>query len=84
MKAARKFVHGCATDRLKQAVCAAIVDAARESGARSVADGVETHADYIAVRDMGFDLLQGSLFGKPMEARKFGGALLSKRFATVS
>lgn len=81
MKAARKFVGGCATDRLKRAVCAAIIDAARESGARSVADGVETHADYMAVRDMGFDLLQGSLFGKPMEVRKFGGALLSKRFA---
>jgi EAL domain-containing protein (putative c-di-GMP-specific phosphodiesterase class I) len=40
-------------------------------GARTVAEGVETPADLIAAREIGFDLVQGFLFGKPMEARKF-------------
>ena len=37
-------------------------------GARTVAEGVETVADFLAVREMGFDLAQGFLFAKPMPA----------------
>jgi EAL domain-containing protein (putative c-di-GMP-specific phosphodiesterase class I) len=36
---------------------------------------VETRADLVAVREMGFDLVQGFLFGKPMAARKFARTL---------
>ena len=39
--------------------------------ARTVAEGVETWADFLAVREMGFDLAQGFLFAKPMSAQKF-------------
>lgn len=71
MKVGSKYVRGCADDRIKQAVCAEIVETARSSGARSVAQGVDNQADYLAVRELGFDLLQGMLFAKPMELRKF-------------
>jgi EAL domain-containing protein (putative c-di-GMP-specific phosphodiesterase class I) len=71
LKVGRRYVRGCATDRVKQAVCSEIIAVARDSGARSVAVGVDTHADYVAARELGFDLLQGVLFSKPMELKKF-------------
>jgi EAL domain-containing protein (putative c-di-GMP-specific phosphodiesterase class I) len=75
LKIARTVVNGCADDRLKRALCGTILDVARRLGARTVAEGVETRADLHAVREMGFDLVQGFLFGKPMDARKFARTL---------
>lgn len=75
LKVARHVVDGCAEDRLKRALCATLLDTARRLGARTVAEGVQRRADFIAVREMGFDLVQGFLFGKPMEARKFARTL---------
>jgi len=71
IKVDRKFVTGCAEDRLKQSICRRILDLADSYGARTVAEGVETWADFLAVREMGFDLAQGFLFAKPMSAQKF-------------
>ncbi len=71
IKVDRKFVAGCAEDRLKQVICRRIVELADSVGARTVAEGVETRADFLCVRDMGFDLAQGFLFAKPMPAKKF-------------
>jgi EAL domain-containing protein (putative c-di-GMP-specific phosphodiesterase class I) len=64
------FVTGCADNRLKQTVCRRILELADDYGARTVALGVETVGDFVAVRDMGFDLAQGYLFSKPVEASK--------------
>lgn len=33
--------------------------------------GVETWADFLAVRELGFDLVQGFLFAKPATAEQF-------------
>jgi EAL domain-containing protein (putative c-di-GMP-specific phosphodiesterase class I) len=71
MKVGCRYVRGCATDRVKQAVCSEIIAAAQAGGARSVAVGVDSHADFVAARELGFDLLQGALFAKPMELRVF-------------
>jgi predicted signal transduction protein with EAL and GGDEF domain len=56
---------------LKQSTCRRILDLANGYGARTVAEGVETWADFLAVRELGFDLVQGFLFAKPMTAEKF-------------
>ena len=71
LKVAQQFVAGCAQDRLKQVVCRGIIDFAGNYGARTVAKGVETRADFLAVQEMGFDQAQGFLFGKPVSAQKF-------------
>jgi EAL domain-containing protein (putative c-di-GMP-specific phosphodiesterase class I) len=76
IKVDRKFVTGCADDHLKQAVCRRILDLAQGYGARTVAEGVETIADFLAVRAMGFDLAQGFLFSKPVGAKKFARTVL--------
>jgi EAL domain-containing protein (putative c-di-GMP-specific phosphodiesterase class I) len=83
MKVAGKYVRGCANDRIKQAVCADIIATARKSGARSVAEGVDSQADYLAARALGFDLLQGALFAKPMVLAKFERSILGSRGAAV-
>ncbi|MDA9440814.1 EAL domain-containing protein [Bradyrhizobium sp. DASA03076] len=71
LKADRQFVTGCGNDRLKRTVCRHIVELARGYGARAVAEGVESRADLMAVNELGFDLVQGYLFGKPMPLKKF-------------
>jgi EAL domain-containing protein (putative c-di-GMP-specific phosphodiesterase class I) len=84
MKVDRQYIRGCADDRIKQAHCAQIVAIARDTGAKSVAEGVESQSDFLVVRDLGFDLLQGHMFAKPMAAHKFERAMLARRYAAVA
>jgi EAL domain-containing protein (putative c-di-GMP-specific phosphodiesterase class I) len=76
LKVDRQFVTGCANDRLKQTVCRRIIELAKGYGVRVVAEGVETRADFVAANEMGFDLVQGYLFGKPMPLKKFARTAL--------
>jgi EAL domain-containing protein (putative c-di-GMP-specific phosphodiesterase class I) len=71
LKVDHQFIIGCADDRLKQTICRRIVELAREHGARAIAQGVETRADFLTAHDIGFDLIQGYLFGKPLGVKKF-------------
>jgi EAL domain-containing protein (putative c-di-GMP-specific phosphodiesterase class I) len=52
--------------RMRHPRCRALVQAlvrmARETGARSVLEGVETTSEFVLARDLGFDLVQGFLF----------------------
>jgi EAL domain-containing protein (putative c-di-GMP-specific phosphodiesterase class I) len=52
--------------RLKTGRCRALVQAltrmAHETGAHTVLEGVETTAEFVLARDVGFDLVQGFLF----------------------
>jgi EAL domain-containing protein (putative c-di-GMP-specific phosphodiesterase class I)/CheY-like chemotaxis protein len=81
IKVDRKFVAGCADDPLKQRACRRIVELADAFGARTVAEGVERRADFVTVREMGFDLAQGVLFAKPMPAKKFARTMLRRPLA---
>ena len=78
IKVDRGFVAGLATDRLKETTCRSIVEFADRVGARTVAEGVETRADFLAARAIGFDLIQGFFFARPMEAPKFVRRVLGK------
>jgi EAL domain-containing protein (putative c-di-GMP-specific phosphodiesterase class I) len=79
LKVARQFVAGCAGDRRKQTTCRRIVDLADAMGARAVADGVESRADYLAAHELGFSLVQGALFAKPMTVKNFARRVLGRR-----
>jgi EAL domain-containing protein (putative c-di-GMP-specific phosphodiesterase class I) len=78
IKVDRSFVAGCADDRLKQSTCRRILELADGFGARTVAKGVETRADFITARELGFDLTQGFFFAKPMEAHRFARRVLGR------
>jgi EAL domain-containing protein (putative c-di-GMP-specific phosphodiesterase class I) len=79
IKVARQFVVGCAGDRRKQTMCRRIIDLADAVGARSVAEGVESRSDLVAVLEMGFSLAQGSLLAAPMSAKTFARTVLGRR-----
>ena len=81
IKVDRNFVAGCADDRLKQSTCRRILELADGFGARTVAEGVETRADFLMARELGFDLIQGFFFAKPMEANKFARRILGRPVA---
>ncbi|MGC2437639.1 MAG: EAL domain-containing protein [Pseudolabrys sp.] len=81
MKINRRLIRGCADDRIKQAQCAEILGIARGTGAKSVARGVETQSDFLAVRELGLDLIQGQMFAKPMAPRKFERTMLARNYA---
>ena len=78
LKADRQFVTGCGSDRLKRTVCRHIVELAKGYDARAVAEGVESRADLMAASELGFDLVQGHLFGKPMPLKKFARSSLTR------
>src|ERR1700726_3499791 len=78
LKVDRQFVTGCANDRLKRTVCRRLIHLAKGYGARVVAEGVETRADFVTANEMGFDLVQAYLFGKPMGLKKFARAALAR------
>ncbi len=71
LKADRHFVTGSGNDRLKRTVCRHIVELAQGYGVHTVAEGVESRADLVSANELGFDLVQGFLFGKPMPLKKF-------------
>jgi EAL domain-containing protein (putative c-di-GMP-specific phosphodiesterase class I) len=62
---------------LKEIGMPPILALAEGYGIRTVADGVETTSDFFSVREMGFDLVKGYLFGKPVSAKKFAKTVLS-------
>lgn len=75
IKADGGIVNGCAADPAKRAVCADLVEQARRVRVPIVAEGVESEADLQAVRTLGFDLVQGFVLARPMDARKFARSL---------
>ena len=77
LKADRAFVTGCGNDRLKRTVCGQIVELAKSHGVLVIADGVESRADLMAANEIGFDLVQGQLFGRPMPLKKFARSTFS-------
>jgi EAL domain-containing protein (putative c-di-GMP-specific phosphodiesterase class I) len=52
-------------DRQSRALAAAIVRFSEEAGSRVVAEGVETEAELAVLRDLGIELAQGYLLGRP-------------------
>ena len=73
-----------AADRIVAAAeersAASVVFFTRRFAARAVAADLDTRADFLAMRDAGFDLVQGPLFGRPMNVRKFARTFRTRSF----
>lgn len=78
LKTDPQLIASCAANREQQATCRRILDLADAMGARTVADGVESRADFLAVREMGFHQAQGPLFARPMTAEEFARSALGR------
>jgi EAL domain-containing protein (putative c-di-GMP-specific phosphodiesterase class I) len=59
------LVRGVDADRVRRAIVASVQRMCEELGIVLVAEGIETQAEYRALRDLGVDLLQGYLFARP-------------------
>ncbi len=60
-----KLVRGVDTSRARQAIVAAILGVARELDMTVLAEGIETEAEFVALRAAGVRLFQGYWFAKP-------------------
>lgn len=65
VKIDKYFVQGVNGDAAKCASIKALVQLAGVFGARLVAEGIETEAEFAVVRDLGVSLGQGYLLGRP-------------------
>lgn len=60
-----KLIRGIDTSPARQAVIAGIVGIARELDITVLAEGIETEAEFLVLRDAGIRLFQGYWFAKP-------------------
>jgi EAL domain-containing protein (putative c-di-GMP-specific phosphodiesterase class I)/CheY-like chemotaxis protein len=77
------FISGCSGDRQKKAACRKVVEIGERLGARVTAKGLDASADFQAVCNLGFDLGQGPLFAKSMDAHRFARTALKGPPAVV-
>lgn len=65
LKLDRSFVHGCASDSTKTAICRSVITLGQELGCITVAEGVELEEDAAVMLELGCEKVQGYLFGRP-------------------
>ena len=82
IKVDRSLVAGCAKNLVKQSVCRRINEFAHSIEVRTVAEGIETRPDLLAAREIGFDMVQGYICGRPVGRNQFA-SLLRERWCAV-
>jgi predicted signal transduction protein with EAL and GGDEF domain len=68
IKVDKSFVRDMATEAADAAIVRSTVDLAHNLGLRVVAEGVESAAAWLALRDLGCDLAQGYVLSRPLTA----------------
>ena len=68
LKLDRSFVNGLSQHKGGRAIAKAVAALAHELEMEVLAEGVETESQRLALQNMGFDLAQGYLFGRPVPA----------------
>ncbi|MGE8062624.1 EAL domain-containing protein [Pseudomonas sp. NPDC089547] len=67
VKIDRHFIDGIHRDPLKREFVGSILQIARASKAQVIAEGIELAEELVVLREMGVDLVQGYLLGRPQE-----------------
>jgi diguanylate cyclase (GGDEF)-like protein/PAS domain S-box-containing protein len=75
IKIDRSFIQGMEHDAKDAAITANVVSLAHGLGLKAIAEGVENERQLASVRDLGCDLVQGYLLGRPMAAEAIGDVL---------
>jgi diguanylate cyclase len=77
LKIDQSFVRDLSTDKEDEAIVAAIIALGHSLGLRVIAEGVETGAQLLQLREQGCDEMQGFLFSRPVPATDMTQLLLS-------
>ncbi len=73
LKIDRAFVHGAAQRPNRQVVLKSALELGQRLGVHTVAEGVESEADWRLLRELGCDMAQGYLVARPMPAEELIG-----------
>ena len=65
VKVDRAIIAGCATDPARRGVLRVVTDLVHAAGAKVCAEGIEEADALEALREVGVDLVQGYLLGRP-------------------
>lgn len=71
LKIDKSFVRNVVHDAQKQAIVESSIELAQKLGLKTVAEGVETDADWTLMKRYGCDQSQGYFSGRPMPAEDF-------------
>lgn len=71
MKLDRDLVRDCHNDGRKREICEHIIRLTHSFGATAVGVGIEQHDELKTLQDLGCDIGQGYLFGRPMSEERF-------------
>ncbi len=71
VKLDRTMTRGVNTDPNARALIGALTGFARDTGCELVAEGVETLAELVVLKNLGIDSVQGYLFGKPQPVGRY-------------
>jgi EAL domain-containing protein (putative c-di-GMP-specific phosphodiesterase class I) len=83
IKIDRSFVQDLPHDTEDRAITEAIIGMAKALGLKVIAEGVETEAQALFLRDRGCDEMQGYLFSRPIAADTVPELLRSACFDTL-
>jgi EAL domain-containing protein (putative c-di-GMP-specific phosphodiesterase class I) len=75
LKIDKEFVHGAHAQPRRRAVVEASLDLARKLGLKAVAEGVETIEDWQMLAELGCDIAQGWLIGRPVPGSEVPAAI---------
>lgn len=81
IKIDRSFVTGLDTDKVNAGLVKAVVDLASTLGMETIAEGVESHEELLALQHLGIGAIQGFLTGKPIPLDEVGESLRARREA---
>jgi EAL domain-containing protein (putative c-di-GMP-specific phosphodiesterase class I) len=76
LKIDKSFIQGLLDSEKASAVIQGIVALARSLGMKTIAEGVESQAQFAKLKGVGCDLIQGNLFSHPLEADAFAEFIL--------
>jgi EAL domain-containing protein (putative c-di-GMP-specific phosphodiesterase class I) len=74
-----QFVQGCAGNRGNANICKSMVQIAHSFSRTATAMGIETGEDAVELADIGCDIGQGHLFGKPMTEQQLAAMVTAGR-----
>ena len=83
IKIDHSFIAGMASSPQSLAIVRAIISLAKTLGARTTAEGIESHADIERLAAEGCDEIQGFLTGRPVDAETIGALLGNKARAAA-